>query len=588
MGKARVCPLTCVYLLISNKMLNFAEILCVSMRMVNSKIWRLTTAIILVVLSFVSVGCLSSQQAEEMLAEVEACVQDEPERALELLRSVDRGALRGDYRRAHYALVASEVYYYNYIDSDCDTLTGDMAAYYLESEHNEERARALYQHALVLSNAGRNAEAIMMLNEAQLSDLAPRNMRLEALLHRLKGDIYGYGCLFSNALSEYLLARESFAKAELGYHAASTDYDIGTTYMLMRSYSEAERWLVASLDYCLESGNRDFASMVLRELLTLAVYADKFDSGEVWLSYFERYNIPIIDRVHYYATRAIMSAYRGRHAEAGELVAQAVELGGEDNNNVEYAHYLLARYRGDMQTALYWQERGKRRQDALVLESLEQPILNVEIDLLHNTLEAERKARSFMKQRNTIIWVSVLLLLLVAIAYIRARIRQKNEDIAQYIATIRELQLADRSVPEQMTSSVNTLYRDRFSELNHLCDIYYDHDGTSRQKNLVFDRLKETIEEIKHDGRRLHQLEEAVNLYRNNIYARMREQVPKLNDRDLRVALYVLAGFSNRAIAIFVDSDPSSVSKMRYNIKQKVKVANAADSEEFFAALSEK
>ena len=144
------------------------------------------------------------------------------------------------------------------------------------------------------------------------------------------------------------------------------------------------------------------------------------------------------------------------------------------------------------------------------------------------------------------------------------------------------------SISEQMNVSVSSLYRDRFSELNYLCDIYYDHDGTARQKNLVFDKLKSTIEEIKHDSRRLAQLEETVNLYRNNIYARMREQVTKLNDRDLRVALYVLAGFSNRAIAIFVDSDPSSVSKMRYNIKQKVKSANAVDSEEFFAAMSEK
>lgn len=551
-------------------------------------ILRSLSAAIVAVVAIWSVGCSGSRQADEVMTEVEACVQQHPERALELLRSVDRTALRGEARRARYALVASEVYYHNYIDSDCDTLTRSMAAYYLDTEHNEERSRALYQHALVLSNAGRNAEAMMMLNEAQLTDLSVSNRRLEGLIHRLKGDIYGYGCLFSNALSEHILARECFVAADLGYHAASTDYDIGTTYMLMRSYDEAEQSLLASLDYCLANGNRDFASIVLRELLTLAVYADKFDSGEEWLTYFEQYDIPITDQVHHYSMCAIMSAYRGRHAEAGELLARAVELGGESNGDVEYAYYLLARYRGDMRTALYWQERGKRRQDALVLESLEQPILNLEIELLHSTLDAERMARRLTRQRNTIISVSISLLLLVAIAYIRVRIRQKNSDIAQYIETIKELQLADRSLPEQMNMSVSTLYRDRFSELNHLCDIYYDHDGTARQKNLVFDRLRDTIEEIKHDSRRLGQLEEAVNLYRNNVYARMREQVTKLNDRDLRVALYVLAGFSNRAIAIFVDSDPSSVSKMRYNIKQKIKAAGAADGEEFCAAMSEK
>ena len=557
------------------------------MRLTYHKIWQTVVCGLFVAGTMLSVGCLSEHN-EALLTEVEACVQDDPERAYELLGRVDRGSIRGKAHRARYALVASEVYYHNYIDSDSDTLTREMSAYYLDRERGEERSRALFQHALVLSNAGRNAEAIMFLDEAELIDIGVSNSRLEGLIHRLKGDIYGNGCLFDNALSEYLLARLCFSEAELEFHAASTDYDIGTTYMLMRSYDEAEQSLLASLDYCLANDNCDFASIVLRELLTLAVYADKFDRGEEWLSLFETEEIPVVDSVHYNATRAIISAFRGRHIEADEFLARAVELGGVDNGDVEYAHYLLARYRGDMQSALYWQERGKRRQDALVLESLKHPILNVEIESLHSTLDAERRARSLARQRNAIVLVSLLVLLLGVLAHIRGRIRQKNRDIAHYIETIRELQHTDRNLPEQMNVSVSALYRDRFSELNHLCDIYYDHDGTARQKTLVFDRLKDTIEEIKHDRRRLDKLEEAVNLYRNNVYARMREQVTKLNERDLRVALYVLAGFSNRAIAIFIDSDPSSVSKMRYNIKQKVKAVGAADGEEFCAAMSEK
>ena len=70
--------------------------------------------------------------------------------------------------------------------------------------------------------------------------------------------------------------------------------------------------------------------------------------------------------------------------------------------------------------------------------------------------------------------------------------------------------------------------------------------------------------------------------------ARLRRDLPRLSERDMRVALYVFAGFSNRAIAIFIDSDPVSVSKMRYNIKQKIKSANVEDGEMLIAALSEK
>jgi hypothetical protein len=69
---------------------------------------------------------------------------------------------------------------------------------------------------------------------------------------------------------------------------------------------------------------------------------------------------------------------------------------------------------------------------------------------------------------------------------------------------------------------------------------------------------------------------------------RTRRLLPKLSERDYRVALYSFAGFSNRAIAIFIDSDPTSVSKIKYNIKYKVKGIESEDAEKVMAALSDK
>lgn len=166
--------------------------------------------------------------------------------------------------------------------------------------------------------------------------------------------------------------------------------------------------------------------------------------------------------------------------------------------------------------------------------------------------------------------------------------RRKNRDIAQYVETIKELQLANRNLPDEMNASIGALYRDRFSELNELCDIYYDHSGSSRQKTLVYDKLSQTITSIKNDRERLDNMEEAVNRYRHNLMAQLREQMPKLSERDMRIALYSFAGFSNRAIALFIDSDPITVSKMKYNLKQKIKRAETDSQEMLCAALSEK
>jgi DNA-binding NarL/FixJ family response regulator len=242
----------------------------------------------------------------------------------------------------------------------------------------------------------------------------------------------------------------------------------------------------------------------------------------------------------------------------------------------------------------------------LTLSVLNQPTLNIELELLQSRLEAERTERDLISKnmeqerqlaeaerqhtQTRILWVSAMLVIaiILIIIYVRHRWQAKNRAIAQYIETIRELQMASRDMPDEMNATITTIYRDRFSELNALCETFYDHSGTTRQKNLVFNQLSETIESIKGDNKRLVEMEKAVNTYRNNLMQRLREQVGKLNERDMRVALYVFAGFSNRAIAIFIDSDPTNVSKIRYNIKQKIKSANAEDAEMLIAALSEK
>lgn len=223
-----------------------------------------------------------------------------------------------------------------------------------------------------------------------------------------------------------------------------------------------------------------------------------------------------------------------------------------------------------------------------MIEVLEQPVLNVQIEMLQNNLQAAERERQLVRQRNTIIYCVIILAVMLVAYVIWRRIRRKNEAIAHYVETIHELSVALDNVPRELSASLGALYRDRFSELNELCDIYYDHSGSSRHKNMVFSKLTETIDSIKSDSVRLTELERAVDEYRSNLVSRLKALLPKLSERDYRVAVYSFAGFSNRAIAIFIDSDPVSVSKIKYNIKYKLKGVDTDDAKYVVAALSEK
>ena len=543
-----------------------------------------------VCLAVLLIGCSTDSRVMEQIFEAEALIPEENERALELIRSVDRSAVRGKSDQARYALVFSEVLYHNYIDSDNDSLSRPMARYYMLSSNHAERARALYQHALIVQRKGVDhlAEAMLQLLEAEKSLARVDNLRLEGLVHRTKGDIYGKSCLFANALESYKKAKECFTKLGEEYFAASVTYDMGATYIQLRDLDNAHLALNEALDYGMLNDNREFTAAVLHELLDLSIYQDDYVACRRYLDLFKSEDCQLFGKSHLMSMQAMLLSKQGAKSEALAILEDAKDEEGVEWADLEYAHYIVYRNTGDAAQALAWEERSKNAQDKMMIEVLKQPVLNVQIEMLQQNLEAEHRERELVRQRNTIIYICIAIVVLAAVYLVWRGIRRKNEDIARYVETIRELHESLDSAPREIAQSLSALYRDRFSELNELCDIYYDHSGSSRHKNMVFNKLSETIDSMKSDTRRLKELEAAINEYRDGLMMRLRRLQPKLSERDYRVALYSFAGFSNRAIAIFIDSDPTSVSKIKYNIKYKIKGTETEDAEKVIAALSEK
>ncbi len=533
----------------------------------------------------------SSRDALKSIERAEQLLEDAPEEALRVMEGVVGEALRTDEDRARYALVYSEACYHNYIDIDTDTLTQSMMRYYLESDDHNQRARAMFQHANVAYNGGALAEAMVALAEAEESLAKYANRRLEGSVQRLKGNIYSEGCLYLNAYDAYVAAREIYAELGLEEHVQFLDYDIGGTLIQLRRMEEAKVALEGVLDYAIGVEDNNLVCAVAHELLDLAIYLDDYDMCRKYVELFEREGVLLYGEPHFMCAKAMLVAHDGELAEALALVDEAEAM--EDDlewADVEYARYII--HRGDGEGALYWQEQSVNAQDEMLLQVIEQPVLNVEVEKLRADLDAELRERELMRQRNMTIYVAVgvvVVLVIVALSlYARYRIRRKDSEIAGYIETIESLRTDIERIPRDMASSITALYRDRFSELNELCDIYYDHSGSSRHKNLVFNKVLETIETIKGDSSRIDELGAMVDNYRDNALQRLKSALPRLSERDYRVVLYAFAGFSNRAISLFIDSDPVAVSKIKYNIKSKLKGVEAVDCEQLIALLSDK
>ena len=215
-------------------------------------------------------GCSDGDELRR-LDEAERIMGAEPERALEIVEGVDLANMRTEEGRARYALIYSEACYYNFVDVESDTLTRPMMRYYLQSDDHAERARAMYQHAVVSHYCGELAEAMVALMEAEESLQRVPNVKLMGLVQRLKGDIYSDGCLYANALEAYTLARGCFEEQGLGEHVLYMDYDLGGTLIQLRRFEDARIKLDEVLRSARLAEDRALMCGVIHELLALAI-----------------------------------------------------------------------------------------------------------------------------------------------------------------------------------------------------------------------------------------------------------------------------------------------------------------------------
>lgn len=554
--------------------------------MCRFNIWVRT--MLLFALSMAMVACTSNRNIERDINLAESLFQSDPQRSLNVISSICREDISSDRTLAHYALVYSEAQYYNRVLVTSDSLTRVAIDYYTNSDDHARRARAFYQHGLIMQITSRMPEAILSLTEAEESlDYAP-DTKLHGLIERTKGDIYRANCLYNNSYEAYEKAYACFEELGLPYHINYTLYNMGQAAVKMGKYDLAESYYQRVRDYAIETSNRDLLCVVLHEICELYLRQSEYDKCAATVELFEKYDCALWLVSRYYAVRAVVNAVQGNHDEAMRLIAAAEQCECPDDAIIEEAKYLAYKYIGDLKSADRWLWAINRRTTERLVKASEQPVLNTQLELLKSTLEREEEKIRVTRQRNTAIYgIAVVVLLFVTwLAYSRRKRFQRDRQ--HFMETIRELQLMHSTSPVPMQEAVDRLYHDRLNDLNRLCETYYEHSDTSRHASKVFEQVRQTIESIKSDDARIKALERVVNECRGNLMGKLREQCPKLNEREMRIALYSYAGFSSRAICIFVESNPVALSKQKYRIKSKIKASNAADADLLIEALSER
>lgn len=558
-------------------------------RATNSTIRRvILCGIVVGALSTLLVSCSSYTELSRAIDQAESLAEENPNKALEIISNIDKSQLRSNEIKARYALIYSEVSYYNRMLVNSDSLTRIAVAYYDKSNHHHERARAYFQHGMTLQLAGALPEAILALREAHNSLDKYKDNRLEGVVYRLEGDIYRASYLYRNSYNAYVEALQCFERENLPYHTHYTLYNMGQAAMKMHQTDLAEELFIEARDYAIEVGNKDFLCAILHEMCEIYFQLGDKEKFSETVELFDRYDCVLWFVSHYYAMKAMATSNAGDTESAKQYAELATLDPSYDANAVERANYIICRNEGDNEGMVYWLTAMNERLRNALLASAEQPVMNYQLDLLNMTMERDEQQMRNMRHRMIAIYTIITMVLSILVAIMIHRRKQQKRDIQLYMETIHELQLTRQNTQEPLTDAVDKLYNDRLKDLNTLCETYYEHSDTSRHATKVFEQVRQTIEAIKSDEVRLTELESLVNSCRGGLMSKLREQCPKLNERELKVALYSFAGFSSRAICVFIDSNPTALSKLKYRIKTKIKESDATDAEQLISAISDR
>ena len=164
------------------------------------------------------------------------------------------------------------------------------------------------------------------------------------------------------------------------------------------------------------------------------------------------------------------------------------------------------------------------------------------------------------------------------------RLGEERSETERYMSIAEDLQgklkAASKRLPSEKHLSIA-----KFDMLERLCEQYYIYEGTDNLQPKVLKEVKSIIDDLRTNAKTLQGLELMLDRNCGNLVSRLREQMPKLKDDDIRLFIYAASGFSSTTISTILEKDKSIVYNRIWRLKGKLETSDARDKADFLQAL---
>lgn len=535
--------------------------------------------ITVIILAISLVSCSQHSKHWETLAQVESYIEERPDSALTVLQGMDKDELSGMEEKAKYALLLAMAMDKNYIDrTDFDVLQPAID-YYEDNDDKHHKMLAYYHLARIQFNNKEYSNSItnLLYAEDEAIDLGD-DFHL-GLIYRQFGDIYSMIYNGTESLNYSQKSYEHFKKSGREEYSDWALWDIARAYHNCKDFDASIR----TANEMIERGSLQHNETLITAGLKL-IGLSYFASGQFDKS-IDIYNQIIVDFPSF-MTAEDYSNLGSSYIRVGNIdkARYYMDIVCSVDSTLKWLPYTVSKSTGDYKSAVEALEHEYEYQDQIIKAIVSQNVT----ETVSNYREYERiiQEREIQHEKTTKTIIVVVFVMIMALSYIiiSLRLKAQRKEIENNMllaSNLRNMLKVKETETNSMQEVINNLFEQRFATIDKLSSDYYEYQGTANEKQKIYTNVMKLVSGLGSDKKTIKELENFINTYKDNLMIRFREEFPDMKESDCILYLYAVAGFSSRAISIFIREKLEVVYNRKSRLKQKINRSTSPNATTF-------
>jgi tetratricopeptide (TPR) repeat protein len=277
----------------------------------------------------------------------------------------------------------------------------------------------------------------------------------------------------------------------------------------------------------------------------------------------------------------------GRRMESQELIGQLIL---EPSGTTSYWQYMIAKYNGNLKSALSHLEDYIKYNDTEVSDALIQSLALSQRDYYSSQSELSKSRARIARLTSLFILLIAIFSALLACILIRSYVKRQEHQKEKYLLYIseinRQLDEARKEDYPALKKKYLSLYKTKFETIGSLSEQYIQAEGRSDIESLMFKKVVTLIKEIKNDSTNRAKFEAMLDEDLDMIMTNLRKEMPKFSETDYSIFSYLVVGFDATTISRLLDISVNNIYVHKHRIRTRIEERQPEHASQFLEMLN--